>query len=1096
MSVSHEPNAHPSASARMPTAPRAARAVAVATVAVMVLGMLPAALAIAEVGSALAPTTHPAVVGSGSASPPAAGADGTTSLHTRGVAFNAPGPRPAAWGPSGTPPGWEALGASPFPPSAGSTVPSAAGPSTAAGPDNRFCTGVPSDLPPMSGIPQGTIAAGCYTHDEPAIDFYSALPGSGANVTWNVTLPTDRSTTLNQSDLYSAVWFGMTLSDPAAWMDQCFLEVQFYPDQTFYNPGPLFPADTVSGAWVGAAVGWQVQASTGYENACFYEPLYLSGNVGPAFLNMTQGDRVVVSMSGSSGSTTGETISVRDLTDHQSSTVVAYNSTGGFPLDPAFSTNSYENALPWTQGGDYPVVLGFSTGRAGNPIDPSNNSYGGCSPGLRSTPQDPAAPCAGYDPGSWANDTAAPWKIQVPSFSDAQHTGKSAQVSFTQNVGGIDLESQLASTACLNAAGSGWCSYPWFSYSCNLQAFEFGATDYATFSADFGKYNQYGPHLEESALGLPFYAPTNYSIPTCTSASYNETVATSGSGAGAVYFLSNAYTTATTVPGVGPGTYSINAINSGSGRFDHWMASGGISVALATSAYTSATVTGAGALTAVYSTAARTTKITFAESPTGGSIGLDPSLTYQGASTGSGDPIGTFATHTTHSLTPGVYSVEAYPAAGYVFSSWTATTGLTVASASTPVTWLVVTGGATAATLTAHDIKAGSTAETISLEVVGNGTVTFLGTSVNGTTSVAGTGAFSAVSGSYDINASFGTGTDGVQWVYGPTAVMTNFTANTLVTIGAGPASLEAIFTERASISLQDSPALAGAITYLPPFGPSTTLLNGSLESLAPGTYGLVADPFSGMSFVGWTVTGGATLSAPSQIVTNVTVTSAATVTASYATSAKLESVKLVPSPAGEGSVQLDDMTVYAASGTNSSLGMGLHTVSAIPAPGYLFSHWTGGAKVLLVGPSTQNDQEINVTGTGNSLTAAFTPGSYPFTFVAIQGPGSKITVKVNGIVLRSGYTEYLPPGHYSAPFAGGGIGFNGGWTATSNITFTNRSTTTATFTVAGSGTLYLVLIENGTGSGGPMLVVHPAVASSLSPLPAWAGLRLWMRPS
>ncbi|HZY91396.1 MAG TPA: hypothetical protein VFG07_01275, partial [Thermoplasmata archaeon] len=57
-------------------------------------------------------------------------------------------------------------------------------------------------------------ANGCYGHDEPGIQFYSTLPGSGGNVTWNVTLPIGRNSSATQSDLYTAIWFGMTLSDP------------------------------------------------------------------------------------------------------------------------------------------------------------------------------------------------------------------------------------------------------------------------------------------------------------------------------------------------------------------------------------------------------------------------------------------------------------------------------------------------------------------------------------------------------------------------------------------------------------------------------------------------------------------------------------------------------------------------------------------------------------------------------------------------------------------------------------------------------------------------------------------------------------------
>lgn len=1062
------------------------------TVLVMVLGLLPAALAIPGSGAAGVPHASTSPLAQ-TISPPSAALSPATAPPLHGVVFNAPGPRPASWGPSGSPPGWEALQTRTATSGANGWGGGGAGNSTAGNWDNRFCAGVWPGFPTLWGNPQGTYASGCYGHDEPGIQFYSTLPGSGGNVTWNVTLPTDRSPTLNQSNLYSAIWFGMTLSDPAAWMDQCFLELQFYPDQTFYNPGPLYPNYTVNGAWIGAAVAWQIEASNGYENPCFYEPLYLNGNPGPAFLNMTQGDNIVVSMTGFTTSTVGEKLVIRDQTNGQSSTIVLYNSTGKFPLNPAYSTNSYQGGLEWTPGGEYPVGFAFETGHAGNPNWPANNSYGGCSPGLKSTPADPGAPCPSYDPGSWANDTLSPWKIQVPMFFNAGHSTKAAQVAFTQDFGGIDLESQIGGTGCANAAGSAWCSYPWYSYSCAFSSFEFGATDYATFSADFGKYNEYAQQFQENALGFGFYPPTNFSVPACSSPSYTVTVGTSGTGAGAAYFLSHAYSTPTGVTGVGTGTYSLNAINSGSGKFDHWVTSGAVTVATKTSAYTSLTVSGAGTATAVFSATPRMTKVTLADSPSG-TIGVDPALTFQGSYSGTGNPIGTFASGAKLSLSPGTYSVQAYPAVGYVFASWSGSTGLTVAAADLPFTWVVVTGGAATATLTAHYTKAGSVSVPFYVYAIGNGSVTVLGHTVTGTTSATGIGTFHPSVGSYAITATPGTGANSVTWYFGPAAIMTNFSLSTEITVEAGASFVEAVFGEQATLTLADSPAAAGAITFVPPFGASSPHASGSTETLAPGTYTLVADPFSGMSFVGWTVSGGATLTAPGQLVTNVTVTTSATVTAAFSSASKTAGVKFVPSPSGEGAVQLDGMTVYSTSTTNSSLSVGLHTVSAIPAPGFLFSHWTGGSKVLLVGASTGTDQVINVTGTGSSLTAAFTAGTYPFTFVAVQPSSSNITVKVNGVILHSGDTEYLPSGHYSAPFAGGGIGSNGGWTATSNITFTNRTTTSASFIVAGSGTLYLILVSNGTG--GPTMGPHTAPSLAVPSAPIGVPFTAWYRPT
>lgn len=721
---------------------------------------------------------------------------------------------------------------------------------------------------------------------------------------------------------------------------------------------------------------------------------------------------------------------------------------------------------------------------------PSNNTYGGCSPGLKSTPADPGAPCPSYDPGSWANDTLSPWKIAVPQFFNSARSVKAAQVAFTQDFGGIDLESQIGGTGCQNAAGSAWCSYPWYSFSCAAQAFEFGAVDYATFSADFGKYNEYAQQLQANALGFGFYPPTNFSIPTCTNPSFSVTVGASGPSAGSAYFLSHSYATATTVTGVGPGTYSLNAINSGTGKFDHWVTTGAVAVTSKTSAWTSVAVTGAGTISAVFSNTARSTKVTFLDLPSG-TIGLNPSMLYNGPLTGSGNPIGTFANAASHTLTPGIYSIVAYPAADSVFGHWSATGGAVLASNATPYTWLIVTGASSGASVTAHFASAGATTEALQVEVVGNGSVTVVGHTVTGATSSTGNGTFHPSPGTYPITATPGTGANTVQWQYGPAGVMINFSLATRLTIEAGTTFVEAIFGEQAAVTLSDSPSTGGAITVAPAFGPASPSGSGTTKTLGPGTYGLLADPFAGMVFSGWSVTGGASVASASALATTLTVASAATVTATYKVASSVVGVKFVPSPTGDGGLQLDGMSTFSVSTTNSSVGVGLHTVTAVPAPGFLFSKWTAGSKVLLVGTTTSTHQVINVTGGGSSITAVFVPGTFPFTFVAVQGAGSNITVRVNGIVISSGETIQLPTGHYSAPFAGGGLGFNGGWTTTSNITFTNKTPTSATFNVFGSGTLYLVLVGSTNVTGGPNQAGASPVATVL---PTSAGGLVWSR--
>ncbi|MCI4336810.1 MAG: hypothetical protein L3K17_06405 [Thermoplasmata archaeon] len=975
------------------------------------------------------------------------------------VVFNAPGPRPGAWSASGAPPGAEALGAL-TPHAAGSGSWGSGGAGSAATWQNRFCTGV---WPSFGGAgSQNVYASGCYGHDEPGIEFYSNLPGSGGNVTWNFSLPVDRSATLNQSSNYVAIWLGMTLTDPYAWMDQSFLELQFYPDQTFYNPGPLFPNLTVNGAWVAAAVVWQIQASTGAENPAFYQPMYLGGIPGPAFLNMTQGDQIGVSMTGWTASLTGEVLSIVDQSNGQTSNVTLFNGTGNYPLDPSYLTNNFENGLEWTPGGEYPVSFAFETGHGANGAWPENNSFGGCSPGPKSTPSDPGAPCPSYDPGLWANDTAKPWAIKVPTFSNAQATVTPAQVGFTQDFGGISLVSQLSGGACNGQAGAAWCSYPWWSFSCRNHAFTFGALDYTGVTSDFGKYNQFAQTIEGNALGFGFYAPTNFSIPTCANPSYTVTVGSSGGGS--AYFLSHGYTAPTAVPGVGAGLYALNAINDVAGaRFDHWSTSGAVSVDQPTSAYASLIVNGTGNVTAIYSATPRTTAVTFLDSPKG-SVELDPGLTYNGPFLGTGNSIGTFRNGTSASLSAGIYSIQAYPEVGYNFTGWAVNnSGATIAASAFPYTWLVVSGTAATVTVTAQYTKTtvGAIAE---LEVVGNGTVTLGPLTVvdNGTPYAIGL-AHPRV-GTWPMTATPGVGNNHVEFLYNPSGVMSNFSMATHITLEQGLTFIEAVFYDDVPVAFTASGA--GAISLIGSSGGPGA--NFTVDLIA-GNYTVGADAFGGAAFGYWTSTGGVLVQSPSSVVTSIMVSGAGTVTAWFST-ASTTSVHLGAKPWWGGSELFDGLSSITVPFWNSSVALGLHWASAVPAAGWVFTNWNTTGGVALVGGPAAIGQEFNVTGSGR-LIPVFAPGVFPVTFVAWQPSGASLpssaTLTVSGTTIGTGETVWLAAGLYHATVSTGKVHVEH-WTATSNLTLRNGNPAGVTIVVTGSVTVYALLgIHHGSGGGG-----------------------------
>jgi hypothetical protein len=682
---------------------------------------------------------------------------------------------PGSWG-SHTPPGWEYLARQ------RAQSASIASGNSSAGSYSNWLTNWCYGLWPSTGQ-QSAYLPGCYGHDEPGIQFYSTLPGSGGNVSWNVTLPVSRGPTQNQSDLYSAIWFGLTLAVPDnAWMNQCFLELQFYPDSSWYAPGPTNPNATVYGNWVGAAVGWQIQAQNGREDPCYYAPLYQNGTPGPAFLNMSQGDRISVVMTGWAGDPTGESIAIVDQTNGERSSLSLYNAScaatparslpscgGDYPLDPAYSTNSYSGSLQWTPGGEDPVVFAFEIGHAGNPSYPSNDVYGGCNPGLPGASFG-GTPCPSYDPGSWTNDTLSPWQFSVPTFFNASAHATAAQVAFSDPQGGLDLTNGTGggvpwSGACAAAIGTAYCSYPWYSYYCATHSFEFGATDFPGVTADFRQSQQYAETLQSAGAGFAYYAPTNFTIPTCGAPRYTVTVGASGSGGatGSAYFLSADYAGATAVAGVGPGEYPLAALAANRSEFRGWSTTGAVRVLDPLSPATTLVVAGTGSAVATFgTTAAANVTVTLVDSGAGGAgwITLTRATGPQNLS-----PIGTFPNGSRVTLPTGRYGIEGFPPAGYNFTAWRSTSGGVLSATTFPFSTLVVNGSVTGVTVTAGYTPSVQTTY-VAIYVQGNGTVTFQNTSVN---SSAG---FTLGVGSYLLNASPDAGWAFSVWSYGGAAVL------------------------------------------------------------------------------------------------------------------------------------------------------------------------------------------------------------------------------------------------------------------------------------------------------------------------------------
>src|SRR6267143_1176455 len=166
-------------------------------------------------------------------------------------------------------------------------------------------------------------------HDEPDIQFYSSVAGSGNSMTWTLNLPsTDPTPTSSGSgvasyQLYPALWFSMSLCDPNSYpfgactpnsdtnlgctypacttanAGSALLELQFYPPDSPFNKLDFsqtsFPTPT---KWTAAMT---IDSFNNFLNLACIEPIRVAqittnGLPSGTNLGMSPGDRIVVSL--------------------------------------------------------------------------------------------------------------------------------------------------------------------------------------------------------------------------------------------------------------------------------------------------------------------------------------------------------------------------------------------------------------------------------------------------------------------------------------------------------------------------------------------------------------------------------------------------------------------------------------------------------------------------------------------------------------------------------------------------------------------------------------------------------------------------------
>ncbi|HEY6237866.1 MAG TPA: hypothetical protein VIZ68_01595, partial [Thermoplasmata archaeon] len=652
-------------------------------------------------------------------------------------------------------------------------------------------------------------------------------------------------------------------------------------------------------------------------------------------------------------------------------------------------------------------------------------------------------------------------KIAAPTFFNAATSETPAQVSFSQDLGGITVLDDLGLGACDGQTGSAWCSYPWYSYSCSDRAFEYGALDYPGVSEDFGKWNQFTPVLESNDLGFGYYPTTNFSMPTCGQTSYSVTVGTSGLPGGSVYFLSQPLATSTVVSGLLPGSYSIYPVAPSSGYFSHWITSGGAAIlGASTDPWATLVVSGDGFVTAVFTLVPVLTNVMFSDTgtSTAGSIVVSPARTYT-----DGLPLANVADGGVLNLPPGVYGIQGLPPPGAVFSHWT-TSGSAVSFSADrfPTSLLDVTGAGGSVTVTAVSDPSSDLA-TVYYGVSGPGNMTVDGVMTNSSNvSLLAVGA-------YPIEAIPDPGWSFAGWSYGPSAVMTDLSAATNSTFENGTSFVYAYFSPSSALvnlTLNDSPANGGTIglnsALAGVLAPSGTIVP------APSGYNLLyALPAAGYNFTGWSVnsTSAAWIFSPANSISWFWFNASTTVTASYV-AATTGVVHFVTSPGAGGTVWFSGQS-YADGTQNSTVASGVYDLVGAPNAGYSFLGFVVNGTGSLV-PSLSG-WALDFTGAGSATVvgqfALTPPVLFPVTFVADSpmNPPSGVVLLFDGsTTVASGDTLWLPAGVHaidlSAPGAFPSTSTFEGWDATPGLFLGNPSLLVTTLNVTGPGTFTSII--------------------------------------
>ncbi len=478
-----------------------------------------------------------------------------------------------------------------------------------------------------------------------------------------------------------------------------------------------------------------------------------------------------------------------------------------------------------------------------------------------------------------------------------------------------------------------------------------------------------------------------------------------------------------TLPGdgalVNPGTdVEINAFPSGGYVFSAWTSSGGVAVADANSAKTTATVAADATVTANFVS----------------SFVLTMDVTPAGAGTVT-PSIGS------HNILDGVAQpISATPSAGYKFQKWTSTGGAAVADESS---------ASTTVTLSAD----GSVTANFSKEVV----LTMAVNLADGGTTTPAPGQHTVDSGvAQNISATPAVGYKLSKWQADPGAsVAEPASADTTVTL-TQDATVTAVFAKTsASLTMAVEPADGGTVT--PAEGPHTvdTGVAVPVEATASALY----------KFSEWKATAGATFADPKSASTTVTIADDTTVTAVFVKTGAI--LTMAVSPAGAG-------TTTPSEGAHP-VDIGVpQAVTATAADEYKFSEWQAAGGATFADPKSASTT-VTITE-DTTVTAVFKKTTAVLTIAADPADGGT-TVPAAG----QHSVQALVPQNISAA-AAAGYYFTGWTIASGTATLFNASSADTTVTLETDASLKAGFSQTPPETVIMTLAVSPAGAGSTEP--------------